>query len=100
MPDVRLPPFKNKGISDEVTKKLLESWKEDTKQCYKNRNQLRGSTLSPVEEYTRQTGNDVLNFLHSLKAKGFNYIIINSAISTLPAFNTLRALKTGKPPIV
>lgn len=52
MTDVKLQSFKNKRISDEVIKTLLESCWQDIKQCNKNK-------------YV----NDVLIFLHSSKAK-------------------------------
>lgn len=44
MPGVILPSFKNKGISDEVTKRLLELWREETKQYYSNKIGL-GATI-------------------------------------------------------
>ena len=51
-------------------------------------------------DYLQPSVTEVLKFLHSLKSKGFNYSIINSASCALSAFITLEGLEAGKHPLI
>ena len=91
-----LKSFKNKGLPEDVTEVLLQSWGDGTRQSYDSKITLWTTFCDEWKiDYMQPSVTEVLKFLHSLKSKGFSYSIINSARSALSAFITLEEIEAG-----
>ena len=93
--------FQNKGLPEDITEILLQSWRDGTRQSYDSKITLWTTFCDEWKiDYMQPSVTEVLKFLHSLKSKGFIYSIINSARSALSVFITPEGLKAGKDPLI
>ena len=100
MPCVR-KLYKDKGISDEIAKTIIQSWRPNTKCKYDTyRKQWLQFCSQRMCDPMCPTVATVLEFLHVLRKRNLGYSVLNSARGMFSSFATTEGYEAGKNPLV